>query len=59
MVTKIPQESKVAVKVCFVLLELIVKHLKPLNEGDFIKMRLNKTADIICPRNLKAFQNIS
>jgi hypothetical protein len=28
-------------------------------EGDFIKTCLIKTAEIICPGNLKAFQNIS
>lgn len=43
----------------YVLSELIDKHLKPFTEGDFITTCLIKTAKIICPRNLKAFHNIS
>lgn len=41
------------------LSELIVKHLKPITEGDFIKNCLIKITEIICPENFKAFQNIS
>jgi len=59
MFTKIPQENEAAVKVSYVLSELIAKHSKPFTEGDFIKTCLIKTAEIICPGNLKAFQNIS
>jgi len=59
MFTKIPQENEAAVKVSYVLSELIAKHSKPFTEGDFIKTCLIKTSEIICPKNLKAFQNIS
>lgn len=38
---------------------MIAKHSKPFTEGNFIKTCLVKTAEIICPANLKAFQNIS
>jgi hypothetical protein len=59
MFTKIPKENETAVKVSYVLSELIAKHSKPFTEGDFIKTCLIKTAEIICSGNLKAFQNIS
>jgi hypothetical protein len=49
MFTKIPQENEAAVKVSYVLSELIAKHSKPFTEGDFIKTCLIKTAEIICP----------
>jgi len=59
MFTKISQENVAAVKVSYMLSELISKHSKPFTEGDFIKTCLITTAEIICPGNLKAFQNIS
>jgi len=37
MLTKIPQENKVAVKVSYVLSELIAIHSKSFTKGDFIK----------------------
>jgi len=37
MFIKIPQVSEAAVKVSYVLSEIIAKHLKPFTEGDFIK----------------------
>jgi hypothetical protein len=57
--TKITRENEAAVKVSYVLSELIAKHSKLFTEGDFIKTCLIKTAEIICPGNLKAFRNIS
>ncbi|VVC27195.1 Hypothetical protein CINCED_3A016878 [Cinara cedri] len=59
MFTKIPQENEAAVKVSYVLSELIAKYSKPFTEGDFIKTCLIKSAEIIYPGNLKAFKNIS
>lgn len=59
MFTQVSQEGEVAVHASYVLSELIAKHSKPFNKGDFIKECLIKVAEIVCPGNVKAFQVIT
>uniref|UniRef100_A0AAY4BEV8 SPIN-DOC-like zinc-finger domain-containing protein n=1 Tax=Denticeps clupeoides TaxID=299321 RepID=A0AAY4BEV8_9TELE len=56
---KAKSQSEAAVKARFILAEEIAKSARPFTEGDFIKNRMLKVCDEVCPDKRQLFSNVS
>ena len=59
MFMKAKSKSEAAVKASFIAAAEIAKSVRPFNEGEFVKKRMFKVCDIVCPDKKQNFLNMS